>query len=74
MFYPKGKHDAIAELSVTIRVLCSNVFAASSQQNTEAMADKDNTKVFDDIQQFDASKLKKTETKESNTLPTKESE
>lgn len=35
------------------------------------MADKD--AVFDDISKFDASKLKKTETKEKNTLPTKES-
>ena len=35
------------------------------------MADKD--AVFDDISKFDASKLKKTETKEKNPLPTKES-
>ena len=35
------------------------------------MADKD--AVFDDISKFDASKLKKIETKEKNTLPTKES-
>lgn len=34
------------------------------------MADKD--AVFDDISKFDASKLKKTSTKEKNTLPTKE--
>ena len=35
------------------------------------MADK--TEMMDAIGKFDATKLKKTETKESNTLPTKES-
>ena len=50
-------------------VLCC--ICGASQQTIEAMADK--TQVFDELGKFDASKLKKTETKESNTLPTKES-
>lgn len=67
----KGECSAGAGPVLLHRMASCVAFAASFQQTTEAMADKN--EVIDAIGKFDATKLKKTETKESNTLPTKES-